>query len=132
MRKNSKKTNTLSTNNELFVLSPVKNKPIEVTFTSPDLSSQGGLLLVNEYENQNGFLSKLSHCVEDSRCQSLVQHPYLLFLFPFSFSISNALNYLTVQLFAVLFFGSHPLFCGAEGLLVGAMGPRDSGQFLCI
>ena len=76
MRNNSKKTNTLITNNELFVLSPVKNKPIEVSFTAPDLSSQGGLLLVNEYEKQNGFLSKLSHCIEDSRCQLLVQHPY--------------------------------------------------------
>ena len=61
---------------ELFSLFPVKSKPIEVSFTAPDLSSQGGLLLMNEYGQHHGFIAKLSDCVEDTRSKLLVQHPY--------------------------------------------------------
>jgi hypothetical protein len=76
MVKSSKNLDTNNTLSELFSLSPVKNKPIEVSFTAPDLSSQGGLLLMNEYEQHHGFIAKLSDCVEDTRSQLLVQHPY--------------------------------------------------------
>ena len=61
---------------ELFSLTPVKNKRIEVSFTAPDLSSQGGLLLMKEHEHQHGFIDRLSNCIEDSRFQPLVQHSY--------------------------------------------------------
>jgi hypothetical protein len=76
MSKNSKKIDTTYSNGELFSLSPVQNKKIEVSFTAPDLSSQGGLLLMNEHEQLHGFISKLSNCIEDSRQQLLVQHSY--------------------------------------------------------
>ena len=68
MGKNSKNLDTNPTLGELFSLSSVKNKPIEVSFSAPDLSSQGGLLLMNEYEHHHGFIAKLSDCVADTEC----------------------------------------------------------------
>ena len=56
---------------ELFSLTPVNNKRIEASFTAPDLSSQGGLLLMKEHEHQHGFIARLSSCIEDSRFQPL-------------------------------------------------------------
>ena len=76
MCKNSKNLDTNNLLSELFSLSPVKNKPLEVSFTAPDLSSQGGLLLLNEYEVHHGFIAKLADCVEDTRSPLLVQHPF--------------------------------------------------------
>ena len=76
MGKNSKKIDTNPSLCELFSLSPVKNKPVEVSFTAPDLSSQGGLLLMNEYEEHHGFIAKLADCVRNTRSPLLVQHPY--------------------------------------------------------
>jgi hypothetical protein len=61
---------------ELFSLSPLMTKKIEVSFTAPDLSSQGGLLLMREAEEQNGFIARLASCIEDTRYQPFVQHSY--------------------------------------------------------
>jgi len=76
MGKSSKNLDTNPATGELFSLSPVKNKAIEVSFSAPDLSSQGGLLLMNEYEQCHGFIAQLSDCVRDTRYQLFVQHPY--------------------------------------------------------
>jgi hypothetical protein len=76
MDKNSKNFDTQNTTGELFSLFPVKNTRIEVSFTAPDLSSQGGLLLMKEYEQQCGFIHRLSNCIEDTRSQQFVQHSY--------------------------------------------------------
>ena len=38
--------------NMLFTLDPIKNKDVLVDFSAPDLSSLGGLTLVNEYITQ--------------------------------------------------------------------------------
>jgi hypothetical protein len=76
MRKDSNKIDTLPTNGGLFPLSLLQNKKIEVTFNAPDLSSQGGLLLLCEAERQNGFISQLASCIEDTRYQPFVQHSY--------------------------------------------------------
>ena len=40
----SKNSDTIPALDEIFSLSPVRNKPIEVSFTTPDFSSQGGFL----------------------------------------------------------------------------------------
>ena len=50
MDKNSKNLDTPDILGKLFSLSPIKNKQIEVSFTAPDLPSQDGLLLMNEYQ----------------------------------------------------------------------------------
>jgi len=76
MSKSSKNLDTKYTTGGLFSLSPVNKTPIEVSFTAPDLSSQGGLLLIKEYEQHNGFINRLSQCIEDTRSQHFVQHSY--------------------------------------------------------
>ena len=60
---------------DLFPLLPVSSKPVEVSFTAPDLSSQGGLLLMREYDRQTGFLKSINKHIEDDRCSYLVKHP---------------------------------------------------------
>jgi len=71
----NKKDNSTSFG-ELFPLLPVMNKPVEVSFTAPDLSSQGGLLLMREYDHQTGFLKSICNHIEDERRSYLVTHPY--------------------------------------------------------
>ena len=55
MRKNSNNFDTSLTNVELFPLSSIHGEKIEVSFTAPDLSSQGGLLLMREAEQKYDF-----------------------------------------------------------------------------
>jgi len=76
MDKNIKNFDTNDTMGKLFSISPIKNKTVEVSFTAPDLSSQGGLLLMKEYERHHGFIGKLADCIDDTRHQPFVQHPY--------------------------------------------------------
>ncbi len=40
----------------LFNISPVSGKRIEISFTGSDISSDGGLLLLKECEQQTGIL----------------------------------------------------------------------------
>lgn len=61
---------------ELFPLAPVCGKQIEVGFTAPDLSSEGGLLLLREFDDRVGFIDLLTDCIQDERVPYLVRHPY--------------------------------------------------------
>ncbi len=56
---------------ELF---PVSNKQIELSFTGDDISSDGGLLLLGEVENQAGLINRISNCITDNRDQRYVDH----------------------------------------------------------
>ena len=56
---------------ELF---PVSNKQIELSFTGDDISSDGGLLLLGEVENQTGLINRISNCITDNRDQRYVDH----------------------------------------------------------
>ena len=56
---------------ELF---PVSNKQIELSFTGDDISSDGGLLLLREVENQTGLINRISNCITDNRDQRYVDH----------------------------------------------------------
>ena len=76
MGKNSKKDNACNEIGDFFSLTPIKSRKLEVSFTAPDLSSQDGLLLLREDEQHNGFISRLSGCIEDARYQLFVQHSY--------------------------------------------------------
>ena len=60
---------------ELFPLSPVSGKQIDVSFTAPDLSKQGGLLLLREQERETGFIKSLCGHINENRCPWLIQHP---------------------------------------------------------
>lgn len=59
---------------KLFDLQPIENKRIEVSFTAQEVSSDGGLLLVRDIENQIGIIKAIVSCIEDSRHQSYIKH----------------------------------------------------------
>lgn len=69
MLKNFSETTPLV--HELF---PVENKPIEVSFTGDDISSDGGLLLLREVDNQMGLIDRISNCITDNRDHRYVDH----------------------------------------------------------
>lgn len=60
----------------LFNVAPVKGKRIEVSFSGSDISSDGGLLLLKECEQQTGILRCISSCLKDERHQSYIDHSY--------------------------------------------------------
>jgi hypothetical protein len=57
-----------------FNLSDFNQKAVEVRFNFEQVSSDGGLLLVNEVENQLHLIDKLSDCINDTRNQGYVKH----------------------------------------------------------
>lgn len=62
-------------NNQCLIdLFPVKNKRTELNYTGMDISSDGGLLLLKEVENQIGLIDDLSNCIHDERDQRYVRH----------------------------------------------------------
>ena len=58
----------------LFDLAPVSKKPVELTFTGEKISTDGGLLLLRELENQIGILDAIGNCIADERHQGYVKH----------------------------------------------------------
>jgi hypothetical protein len=60
----------------LFSLTPSWGKSVEASFTAPDLSSTGGLLLLRELEERIGFIDRMSNCLEDNRSPHLIRHSY--------------------------------------------------------
>jgi len=59
---------------KLFHLSAIQNKNVELSYTGKDISSDGGLLLLKELENQIGIISGLSNCINDERDQRYIDH----------------------------------------------------------
>jgi hypothetical protein len=76
MDKGNSKNETPTTLQELFSLTPIAGKRVEVSFSAPDLSSQGGLLLMRECEQHQGFTRSMCNHIDDQRCSYLVQHSY--------------------------------------------------------
>lgn len=78
MSKNKKETclrdKSEGLNNLLFDLKPLNKKPIELGFTAEKISSDGGLLLLREVENQVGILDSITHCINDTRHPGYIQH----------------------------------------------------------
>ncbi len=58
----------------MFNLSEIQRKPIEVRFSLAQTSSDGGLFLLKEVENQIGIIGRLASCIIDPRHQGHVQH----------------------------------------------------------
>ena len=59
---------------QVYELFPVENKQIELSFSGDQISSDGGLLLLRETENQMGLIDRVSNCITDSRDQRYVDH----------------------------------------------------------
>jgi len=58
----------------LFNLSDFNRKKVEVRFNFEQISNDGGLLLLNEVENQVGIIGRIASCINDTRHQSYVKH----------------------------------------------------------
>jgi len=69
-----KNTNNSEQNQTLFELSPVKNKPVELQYSGETISSDGGLLLLKEVENQTHIINDFCKCINDSRDSRYINH----------------------------------------------------------
>jgi Transposase DDE domain group 1 len=49
-------------------------KSVEISFTAPDLSSLGGLILVSKAEKSCGIINSISRCITDWRNPDLIHH----------------------------------------------------------
>jgi hypothetical protein len=59
---------------KLFDLQPIDNKRVEASFTASEISSDGGLLLFRDMEQQIGIIKAIVSCIEDTRHQGYIQH----------------------------------------------------------
>lgn len=73
----------------LFNLSNFNHKKVDVRFNMEQVSNDGGLLLLNEVENQVGIISRMVSCINDTRHQGYVKH-----------SVSHLLRQRTMQIAA--------------------------------
>lgn len=64
----------ISKKEEKISLLGIVDKPIDLHYTGPDISSNGGLLLLREVENQVGLIKALSGCMVDQRDPRYVDH----------------------------------------------------------
>lgn len=58
----------------LFNLTEFGNKKVEVRFNLEETSNDGGLLLLNEVDNQIGLIERITGCINDVRHQGYVKH----------------------------------------------------------
>ncbi len=58
----------------LFDLQPIDSKRVEAGFTASEISSDGGLLLFRDMEQQIGIIKALGSCIEDTRHPGYIQH----------------------------------------------------------
>ena len=58
----------------LFNLTEFNHKKVEVRFNVEQISTDGGLLLLNEVDKQIGLIDRLSGCINDARHQGYVKH----------------------------------------------------------
>jgi len=66
--------NNSETNQKTLDLFPVTDKKIELSYTGEQISSDGGLLLLREVENQIGLIDGISSCITDTRDSRYVDH----------------------------------------------------------
>jgi hypothetical protein len=60
--------------NPILDLFPVSNKKVELSFSGERISSDGGLLLLREVENQLGILERICSCITDVRDSRYIDH----------------------------------------------------------
>ena len=66
--------NNFENENQNLTLFPVADKKVELSFTGDRISSDGGLLLLREVENQLGLINSISNCISDDRDQRYIDH----------------------------------------------------------
>jgi len=70
----TKKENQNQTLNSVFQLSQVGSKEVEVSFSHDKISSDGGILLLKEIENQTGIIETITKSIKDERHPSYIEH----------------------------------------------------------
>ena len=70
----SKDKNNIDNTQTTLNLFSIQNKPIELSYTGEKISSDGGLLLLKETENQINIIKKFSDCIEDQRDHRYIDH----------------------------------------------------------
>lgn len=55
--------NNSETTAQILELFPVSKHKVEVSYTGRRISSDGGLMLLREVENQPGLIDKMSQCI---------------------------------------------------------------------
>lgn len=68
--------NISKTTSTILNLFPVENTNVELSFSGEKISSDGGLLLLREVENQLGIIDRVSDCITDNRDQRYIDHSY--------------------------------------------------------
>lgn len=66
--------NNFETDQRTLDLFPVSGKKVELSYTGEQISSDGGLLLLREVENQLGLINRISSCITDIRDQRYIDH----------------------------------------------------------
>lgn len=66
--------NNFETNQKTLDLFPIGDKKIELSYTGDQISSDGGLLLLREIENQIKLIDGISSCITDTRDSRYVDH----------------------------------------------------------
>ena len=66
--------NQQSSQTEIFEVSSVRNKSVDLRFTGQDLSSDAGALLLSETDAQIGLIDRLSECIGDERDPRYCRH----------------------------------------------------------
>jgi hypothetical protein len=70
----TKDTNKIKRQQTFLNLFSVQEKPIELSYSGEKISSDGGLLLLKEVENQVNIIKSFSSCITDGRDQRYVEH----------------------------------------------------------
>jgi len=70
----NKDTNKIEYKQVALNLFQVQNKPIELSYTGEQISSDGGLLMLKELENQTNIIKSFSSCIDDNRDQRYIDH----------------------------------------------------------
>jgi len=71
---NSKDIHVAETPKAILNLFQVKQKPLELSYTGEKISTDGGLLVLKELENQIGIIDKINDCIKDGRDQRYIDH----------------------------------------------------------
>jgi len=74
MNSTDKSITNNSVNPDFINISPVKSKPIEVKYSGSKISSDGGLLLLKELENQTEIIKDFCACINDERDSRYIDH----------------------------------------------------------
>jgi len=121
MDKNTKKISIAAKNSSefetptLFNLSGFNGKKVELRFNAEQVSSDGGLLLLKEIENQIGIIGNLAACIKDTRHQSYITH-----------SVENMLNQRIMQIAAGYEDGNDCNTLRNDGILKVCSGKQES------